>query len=592
MGAAQSVQVLLDDARPGRERLLRFSNPTETICAWHPDEVELALEALEAARRNGRYAAGYFSYELGYVLEPRLRGLLPARREVPLLWFAIFDAFETSEGTAAKSALDAQVAGRTYRGPLAQRWGASEYGARFMQVYALIEAGDIYQANLSFRSHFPSIGDPMALYLQLREQSQAAHCAFIDDGERCILSFSPELFFAISRTGEITARPMKGTAPRGSNGADDVAMRLRLQNSAKDRAENLMIVDLLRNDLGRIARTGSVSVHDLYAVETYPTVHQMVSTVRAQMKAGTTVADLCHALFPCGSVTGTPKIRAMEVIRDLEADPRGVYCGAIGHFAPDGSASFNVAIRTLTIAGTNGVLGVGGAIVHDSNAASEYGECLLKARYYDATRRPLDLIETLRFSPVEGFVRRDLHLSRLERSAAAFAFPFDRASALNAMRSAVSGKMGDQRIRLTLSEDGTIACTSVPLPVSPTVWRYSVSPISTSSRDVLLRYKTSWRELYEAELDRAHGCDEVLFVNEQGRLTEGSRSNIFVRRHGQLITPPLEEGVLDGCLRRELIDGGLCMEGPLYLRDLEGAKVFLGNSLRGLIVAVHGETAG
>ena len=240
---------------------------------------------------------------------------------------------------------------------------------------------------------------------QLRARSAAAHGAFIDDGERQILSLSPELFFDLSPDGQLTAKPMKGTIARGADLQSDADARAALAASVKDRAENLMIVDLLRNDLGRIAEIGSVRVEDLFAVETYPTLHTMVSTVKARLKPGSDIAAIVRALFPCGSITGAPKIRAMEIIRELEASPRGVYCGAIGHFAPDGSARFNVAIRTLTIRGGAGELGIGGAVVQDSASGAEYDECLLKARYYEAARRPLELIETLRWSPDEGFVR-------------------------------------------------------------------------------------------------------------------------------------------------------------------------------------------
>lgn len=594
MNADRPIEILLDDARPGQERLRRFSAPAMVIQANEPGEVEPALGALEKARRGGKYVAGYFSYELGYVLEPRLHALLPKCRTVPLLWFGVFDDCEEFEGAAVNSMLEARVTGRAYGGPLAHGWAPDEYCGRFARVHELIDAGDIYQANLSFRSQFPIVGDSLWLYLKLRAQSKAAHGAFIADGHRSILSLSPELFFALSRTGEIVARPMKGTAARGSDVASDMAAHENLRNSAKDRAENLMIVDLLRNDLGRVAVTGSVSVRDLYTIETYPTVHQMVSTVCAQIKPETTIGDFAHALFPCGSVTGTPKIRAMEVIREMEPDPRGVYCGAIGYFAPDGSASLNVAIRTLTIAGRHGELGIGGAIVHDSRAGSEYAECLLKARYYEAARRPLELIETLRFSPASGFARKDMHLDRMARSASVFSIRFDRDAAVQEMTAAVTSAFNDQRVRLSLSEDGSFACTAVALPAAASLpWRYAISPIVMPSDDILLRHKTSWREAYDAEISRMHECDEVLFVNQYGRLTEGSRTNIFLHRDGRLITPPLRDGVLDGCLRRELIEERRCEECEIYPRDLENAdEVLLGNSLRGLLSAVPSRSAG
>ncbi len=337
---ARPPYVLLDDARPDRARLSRFARPSRTIAAHTAAEVPAALAALEAARGQGHHLAGYFAYELGLVLEPKLAPLLPPNRQGPLLWFGVFEAPEILEGAAAEAALAAAPGARAYAGPLEPEWNEEAYSRRFARTHDWIEAGDIYQANLSFRAGFAFAGDPMTLYRDLRARAAAAHCAFIDDGQRHILSLSPELFFDISAEGRLTAKPMKGTAARGADAQADEAARDWLAASAKDRAENLMIVDLLRNDLGRIAEIGSVAVRDLFAVETYPTLHTMVSTVTAQLKPGADIAAILKGLFPCGSVTGAPKIRAMEIIEALEESPRGVYCGAIGHFAPDGIGQF------------------------------------------------------------------------------------------------------------------------------------------------------------------------------------------------------------------------------------------------------------
>ena len=550
-----------------------FTAPETVVAAHEPGEVALALSALEAARRAGKWAAGYFSYELGYLLEPRLAPLLPKDRAVPLLWFGIFD------GPAPPGAAPGT---RAYAGPLAHEWTEAAYAARFARVHGLIGAGDIYQANLSFRSRFAFAGDPRALYEHLRG---APHCAYIDDGERQILSLSPELFFDLTADGKLTARPMKGTAARGHNDASDAAARETLRTSAKNRAENLMIVDLLRNDLGRMAELGSVRAERLYEIETYPTVHQMVSTITAQLKPGTSIEQILRALFPCGSVTGAPKIRAMEIIREMEASPRGAYCGAIGHFAPDGSARFNVAIRTLTISGNSGELGIGGAVVHDSNASGEYAECLLKARYFETARKPLELIETLRHAPGEGFTRLELHLERMKNSAETFGLKFDREAAMRALESGILGTPA--RIRLTLNEAGEFDAISAPLAPDKPLWKFAISPIRINSADLLNRHKTNWREIYDGEFKRLSGeCDEVIFLNEKSEIVEGSRTNIFARIGGKLFTPPLSSGALDGCLRRELIENGECEERVLTLPDLENAEIYLGNSLRGLIPAV------
>jgi len=560
--------VILDD---GSAKI--FSAPLEVIRADDPLQVPAALAAVGAALAQGKHVAGWLAYELGYVLEPRL-----ARHALsgPLLRLGIFGA----PGHQA-----ALPTGRAYAGPLRPEWDEAEYASRFVRVKDYIAAGDIYQANLSFRARFAFAGEPRALYERLLAQSGAAHCGFIDDGERQILSLSPELFFDLAEDGQITVRPMKGTASR--NG-DDQAERANLAKSAKDRAENLMIVDLIRNDLSRIG--GSVEVSDLFKVETYPTLHTMVSTVTAKKRPDAGVADILKALFPCGSVTGAPKIRAMEILRELETSPRVAYCGAIGHFAPGPgnrfSARFNVAIRTLTIAGGEGELGIGGGVVQDSRADSEFAECLLKARFFEVARKPLELIETLRYE--HGFVRLDRHLARMAASAKIFGFVFDAAAACAALDQAVAGRGGPLRMRLTLDEQGHHQAAAHDLPQvfddgSGPHWTYAISAERTDSRDLILRHKTSWREVYETEVKRL-GTDEVVFVNERGELTEGARSNIFIKRGDVLLTPSLAAGVLDGCLRAELIAQGKAREAVLTPVDLSG-EVYFGNSLRGLIPA-------
>ncbi len=585
--------VILDDARPGGTKLAIYRDPVSVIRADSPQEVGPALSSLERALAGGRHAAGYFSYELGYLFEPRLFARLWEKRRVPLLWFGIFESAHDITGETAETFFSRS--GRAYAGPLVPDWDEAAYRARFDTIRDLIAAGDLYQVNLSFRAGFSFLGDALALYRALRAEAACAHCAYVDDGFRQILSLSPELFFELTPGGRIVSRPMKGTAARSLGEAGDAGLRAALAASPKDRAENLMIVDLIRNDLGRIATIGSVCVPAVFAVETYPTVHQMVSTVEARLRPGTGIEQILRALFPCGSVTGAPKLRAMEVIRELEESPRGAYCGAIGAFSPDGAARFNVAIRTLTISGGRGELGVGGAVVHESEARAEYEECRIKARYYERARRPVELIETLRLSPQEGgFARLDLHLARMARSAEAFAIPFDRARAIETLTTSAGTDERDLRVRLSLSEEGNFSCRAFRLetPV-PGVWRYAVSGRRMASEDALLRHKTNWRDIYEDEHARAareYGADEVVFRNERGQLTEGSRTNLFACIAGEMVTPPLNAGVLDGCLRRALIESGRCREMSFGLAELDRAEaVYLGNSLRGLIRAVRAD---
>lgn len=575
--------VVLDDATRGT--FLVFADPVATIAAETEAELAPALAAIDAARAAGRHLAGLISYELGYLLEDRLAPRLPPHRDIPLLWFGVFAA---PPRRVPDSTFDLPGGGRAYAGPLVPDWDRAAYRARFDRVRDLIGAGDIFQANLTMPARFRTVGDPWALFRELRVHGGGAHGAYVDDGRRRILSFSPELFLACDAAGAIRTAPMKGTAARGTDPDTDAALRDGLAASAKDRAENLMIVDLLRNDLGRVARPGSVAVDALFAIETLPTVHQMVSTVSARLRPGTNTAALLAALFPCGSITGAPKIRAMEIIREVEDAPRGAYCGAIGHLAPDGAARLSVAIRTATIADDgSSVLGIGGAVTWDSNADAEHAECLLKARFAILGRRPIGLIETLRYE-ARRFVRLERHLGRLAASAAVFGIPFDAAAAeatlLAGVRAAGSGTW---RVRLELAENGTMTAAAAALEPAPPFWRAAISPVRLRRDDVLLRHKTTWRGSHDDERARMAVpgvCDEVLFLNEQGELCETSRGNLFLEVGGALLTPALSSGLLDGCLRRELLDHRRCREAVLVEDDLARADaVHAGNSLRGLV---------
>jgi para-aminobenzoate synthetase component I len=361
--------ILLEDSLAGQSLL--FAAPSEIITAASAAEVPEAFSRLEAAHKAGRWIAGFAAYELGLVLEPKLAGLLGAGHG-PLMQFGVFDA-------PVAETLPAGGSGRVTA--LSPDWTEADYAPRFDKVSAYIAAGDVYQINLTFPMRGQLEGDVPGLYAALKKRQPVAHGAVVCLSDETIVSLSPELFFE-TKGSRITARPMKGTAPRGADAAADEAIKLWLSRDEKQRAENLMIVDLLRNDLSRISQVGSVKVPELFAVETYNTLHQMTSTVTAQLRPGLTLQDLFTGLFPCGSVTGAPKIRAMEIIAELEAAPRGVYCGSIGHIAPSGDVAFNVAIRTLTIAADGSVVvNVGSGTVADSTASEEYAECLLKSRF-------------------------------------------------------------------------------------------------------------------------------------------------------------------------------------------------------------------
>jgi para-aminobenzoate synthetase / 4-amino-4-deoxychorismate lyase len=574
---------------------LLFEAPQQIVVAHQPDEVQACLDAITEGLARGLHAAGFFAYELGYCLEPRLEALLPDNRRQPLIWMGLFgeprrfnDA-ETRDWLKANGALE-----RWTISELRLSWTREEYARAFAAVEDYIAAGDVYQINLTLKYLFTFAGDAVALYAALRRKQRVEYGGLIGAPEFHVLSLSPELFFR--REGKhVASRPMKGTAPRGRTPREDARLKTWLTVDEKQRAENLMIVDLLRNDLGRIAKIGTVEVTDLFTVETYRTVHQMTSGITAELRGEMGLQEMLKALFPCGSVTGAPKVRAMEIIRELEALPRGVYTGAIGHIAPDGNAQFNVAIRTLFIdSDGGGEMGIGSGVVSDSRVDAEFEECLLKARFLTDADAPFELIETLRWEPNTGFYLLERHLARLQSSAAHFGYPFDRATVLGAL--AAEADTLDQTlhmVRLLLAEDGRITVSSTPieLPAPGTIWKFAISDQRVDEKDPLFFHKTTRRQFYDCEMERQRaltGCDEVVFLNKKGELTEGTRTSLFLEQDGRLFTPALTCGLLPGTLREELIDlpRAAASEAVLSLGDLARAeRIYLGNSVRGLIRA-------
>jgi para-aminobenzoate synthetase / 4-amino-4-deoxychorismate lyase len=582
---------LFDDATwPNRGALL-VHGAEGLIEARDAAEVAPALAALDEAVGRGLIAAGYCAYELGYVFEPRLSGLLRQTGR-PLLRFHLFGAHEWLSARARTRWLMERAEGAQVSGEVLAALTAEAHRAKVESVRQLIGDGDVYQVNLTFKLRTGG-GDPFATYLALREKARAGACAFLRFADEDVLSFSPEQFFAVDGR-RITARPMKGTTARAPDVAGDERRRAELVGDEKQQAENLMIVDLLRNDLARVAETGSVRVNDLFTVETYPRFHTLTSGIEAALKEAPSLARLLPALFPCGSVTGAPKIRAMEIIAAVEDEPRGVYCGAVGYAMRD-KIAFNVAIRTLTLKDGHAEMGVGGGIVWDSEPDAEYAECLLKARFLIDAEAPFRLIETMRWSADGGFHLLERHLRRLAASARYFGFLFDAGAVRRALDAAVAGCDGIHRVRLTLGVRGDTQVEAAPfvLPEPGAVWRYAFAPVPVSSADWRVAHKTTQRAFYDEALTAAEGCDEVVFVNERGEVTEGSRTNIFVERDGVWLTPPLSSGLLDGCLRRELIEKGpqRVVECVLRPEDLEGGKVWFGNALRGLIPGESLESA-
>ena len=588
--------ILLDDARPeGASAARLYRGAKEIVVARRAADVAPALERIDALRREGFDLVGYLGYEAGLALEERLSPLADARTGAmgPLVWFGAFEGHEpiAAEDVPAWLSAHAQP-GIAQLGPLEPQLSPGGYTANFTALQEAIAAGDIYQANLTFPLTAAFRGDPLALYAAMRPAAEAGYGGVVFDGTHWLLSCSPELFFA-ERDGAALVKPMKGTRPRGQNQAEDAALAAELAASEKDRAENLMIVDLLRNDLSRVAEAGSVRVEKPFAVETYPTLHTMTTTVRARLQPGKGAVDMVRALFPCGSITGAPKIRAMELIDEVERDARGAYCGAIGRIDAAGDAAFNVAIRTLRLTpGENGrgraVMGVGGAIVADSAPLNEWRECLIKGGFVRLRSGGADLIETMRFTPEDGAPLLELHLERIKASAEELGYAFDRHAVRNAIQALCFEADAPARLRLVTARSGAYSLELGPLPVpADQPLRCAVLPLPVDPGDWRLRHKSSDRGFYEAGLAaaKAVGADEALFIRDDGLLTEGCFTSLFLERDGRLLTPPARLGLLPGVLRRSLIEAGRAVEAELSLADLEQGFL-IGNALRGLIPAV------
>ncbi|GLQ58174.1 aminodeoxychorismate synthase component I [Devosia nitrariae] len=584
--------VLLHDTLNPAGRNMLFEVPREVLIAHTAAEARDALARLDTAGREGLWAAGYLSYELGFLFEERLAPLLPERTATPLLWFGLYGAVAELTRAEADAWLVAEAGPAGEAVDVVAGLDEAAYARAFDRVEALIAAGDTYQVNLTFKARFALDGDAVALYRDLARKQPVAYGALIRTEDHWVLSRSPELF--IARKGDrLFARPMKGTMRRGRTLAEDATQRLSLAADEKNRAENLMIVDLLRNDLGRIAEIGSVRVTDLFTVETYRSLHTMTSGIEARGKPGLSPVDILANLFPCGSITGAPKLRAMEIIHEVETEPRGLYTGAVGYVAPSGDLAFNVAIRTASIGNDgSGEIGIGGGIVADSRAADEYREALLKMKFLTDPAEPVCLIETMLWTRESGFYLHDRHLDRLGSSAVYFGIPISRSDVVTLLTEwAASVDQLRYRVRLTLDESEGLALTATPLPepAADAEFRFVIARERLDSQSPWLAHKTTNRARLDEPRQRAqalHGVDEVVFLNEHDELTEGSITSLFIERDDVLLTPPLAAGLLPGTLRAELIATGQAREARLTLADLETAEaIYLGNSVRGLMRA-------
>ncbi|MBN2188899.1 MAG: aminodeoxychorismate synthase component I [Chitinispirillaceae bacterium] len=614
--AGEKNVVLLDTARPaeGQRYSLLFVRPSRIYRCFDGGKIETFLDLISATSRT-RWVAGYIAYEAAYWLEEKLGAL--RRRRPPgggdFAWFGVFDepyVFDHFTGRwnrppAAPLSTAVTASPRNEKPPVAvsRRISRCGYFAALHRIRKYIAAGDVYQVNFTYDVSVSSPLPAWELYKELRKNQPVPFGAFIRTHETTVASFSPELFF--SRQGScIRVKPMKGTAPRGRLDEEDRVRERALADDLKNRSENIMIVDLLRNDLGRICVPGTVAVQRMFEVERHPTVFQMTSTVEGRVRRGTTLADTIRALFPSGSVTGAPKIRAMEIIGELERGTRCVYCGTIGYSSPEGKPAagqvprqvFSVPIRTLQKDDGRKTwrYRVGSGVVWDSSPADEWQECRDKCGFLTERRPDFRLFESLLFT--KGiFLHYREHRERLLDSARYFGFSATRKDWDLAARS-IRKKLGPAggcafKVRIFSDRDGTFSWDHEPVPAPesrrPATIRLCRTAIDPANS--FLFHKTTFRRWYEKSMHdiRRKSCFDVLHVNTRGELTEGARSNLFLSIKGALYTPPVRCGLLPGVLRGKLLTAGKCREKTLYPEDLAKAEaVFCGNSVRGLVKVV------
>jgi para-aminobenzoate synthetase/4-amino-4-deoxychorismate lyase len=558
--------------------------PLRVIAAHTHEQVLPTLNEVERAVRSGCAAIGFVSYEAAHAFD---RALPKAHAPLPLVWFALYDTLTVEyDRPHAVQCLPSVCS------VPAQAWQPSldreAYDCALQRIRDYIEAGDVYQVNYTFRLRAAYEGDPLALFWQLYRSQSVPYAAYLDTGAHAILSLSPELFFALE--GErIVSRPMKGTAPRGLTLQDDQQQARRLAHSEKDRAENLMIVDMVRNDLGRIAHTGTVRVPKLFELERYATLWQMTSSVEACTDAP--LPDIFRALFPAASITGAPKIRAAQIIHELETTPRGVYTGAVGIVLPNRRAQFNVAIRTLHYDRARGRLeyGVGSGVVWDSERRAEYEECLNKAQVILKPRPEFALLETLRWRPRKGYFLLEKHLQRLQRSADYFGFACDLAQVRQRLLAfAQEACVGEcaYRVRMLLSREGELHLKAAPLEPERRAWHVALATQPIEPTDPFLYHKTTHRQIYEQARASCPGCDEVILWNPRGEITEATIANVVVRLKDRLYTPPVDCGLLGGVYREHLLERGIITERVITIDELfEAEAIYLINSVRGWIRA-------
>ncbi len=574
--------------------VLFYEKPSSIITILKPDDLENGFFRIEKALADGFHVAGWMSYEAGLCLEDKLSNLLPKELKQPLLVMGVFKERQVL------SAADAEAYWQKFENPAAfslenlrLNQSQEQYDQAFSKIKNYLDSGDIYQVNYSQKVLFNLKGSSKSLYASLRNTQPVEYAAYIESDFFNVLSLSPELL--IKKNGrELITKPMKGTCKRGRTLKEDKILAEKLHSTEKERAENLMIVDLLRNDLSKLAMQGSVKVKSLFDVEKYPTFFTMTSTIAAELKDNKSIPDILKSVFPCGSITGAPKIRAQEIINELEIQQRGIYTGAIGFFTPESDLCFSVPIRTITIDKSGkGELGVGGGIVADSSAQKEHEESLLKAKFLEHQHQSFELVESILWSAVEGLKHLDSHLDRLQNSALYFNYNFERQKLEKLLNEHVSSLNQDEnlhfKIRLLLSKNGDAIINSEAIDSSESPNIVILSNEKVDSNNPFYFHKTTVRDLYDQEIQKYKNTSalaDVIFINENKELTEGTRTNLFIKTGKCFYTPPIECGLLNGIYRQQMFNNESinCVEKVLYPNDLMTAdQIYLCNSIRGMM---------
>lgn len=549
-----------------------FSNPEAVLTTNSIDQVDKVLSEVESYIDRGYYAAGYIGYEASAGLDDALDTLEFA--DYPLIWFGIYTEYKPFD-------IDNIECEPFDMGEWTPNISSEQYEKSITAIKNYIRAGDTYQVNYTFRLLNSFRGNPLSLAKTIFNAQSSKYCAYINLGDIHICSASPELFFEY-RNGDVMSKPMKGTVKRGLSSAQDEQQKNWLHHSIKNRAENVMIVDMIRNDMSRFANAGSVKVDRLFNVEQYPTVFQMTSTVNAktQSSAVTVVRDM----FPCASITGAPKVRTMEIIKELEPVGRGIYTGSIGYFSPDNKAQFNVAIRTVVVDEENqsAEYGVGGGIVWDSSAVAEFDECKLKAKILTYKEPGFEILESILWSPKEGIVFWDFHKERLAQSARYFNFKFN-IDVKEKILDRVTGKTTPQKVRILLHKSGEIEINVSEL-TSLIGARVGLAKSRKNTQSPYVFNKTTNRIFYENAVHEAKNVNDVFIVNNEGHITETCFGNIVLKLGDKFITPSIECGLLAGIYRKYLLEQGVIVEGYIALSDLERAEeIYIINSVRGAL---------